>query len=197
MAYKQNEMQKLLIATIAPANAVDRAIGKLEQSRQELAEYALSAMRSGALTLEAFREEMVTAWKSKLSKAKAKEVTALKHCGSTYAGIYYDIRRVHMAGSDIVARVVDKGEAITSVRRETNATQGKGKTAPKATNGNAKAKKLPTLAEAIGALNGYVTAAAADGDKALAMANNSSLAELISNIRKLEAAAVKAAKKAA
>ena len=187
MAYNVTKMHSLLIATIAPANAVDKAKDKLEASRQEMAVYALSAMRSGELTLEAFREEMVNAWKAKLPKAKAKEVTSLKSCGSTYAGIYYDIRRVASAGKAHIARVVDKGESLTTVRRDTKATQPQATSKAKAkASGASKGKALPSLNDSIAALRHYIAVSMADNAKANALAANSELAALIADIAKLE-----------
>ena len=186
MAYKTNEMRALLVATIAPAKAVDRAMHKATESRQAMAEYALKAIRNGELTIEQFKDEMLAAYVSKLSKAKAKECTALKHCGNTYAGIYYDIRRVAEAGKEAMARVADKGEAITSVRRDCKATQ-------KQTRKNSKGKGKPraiTLEAALDGLESWIADAIKGGPAtAKELASNPRLSGLVAKLAELETAA--------
>lgn len=187
MAYKQTEMRSLLVATIAPSNAVDKAINNAATTRQAMATYALAAIRNGELTIEDFKAEMISAYASKLSKVKAAAIKSLADCGNTYKGIYYDIRRVALDKA-LIARVVDKGEPITTVRRDTDATQpqkGKG-------NGSkptGKGKPSPSLNDAADSLIAFCNAAVKDATKAKELASNPKLAELLIALVALDKAA--------
>lgn len=195
MAYKTETLTAKLVEAINACNAADRAIAKAGTFRQDIAEYALAAIRNGELTLEQFKEEMLTAWRGKLSAKAAKEITSLNHCGSTYKGIYHAIARVAKAGKPAMARVADKKEPLSKVASECTASQ-KQKAGKRGNRGNGKANKPITLVAALDGLEKWLDAAIADPKAAKELAANPRIAGLVGKLAALEKAAATKATRA-
>ena len=172
--------------------AIDKLHGKASADKAEWATQAAAGIQEGKLTMDDVKRQLITDTFLALPKSDQEDIfdpdsvsNFKEFVGQTVNGWFHDLRRCVEAGPAFIKRVAD-GEAVTTVRRETNATQGKGakgKGAPKPK----QAKPLPTLAESIAALRGYVGAATADTAKAMALAGNTELAGLMADIAKLEA----------
>ena len=172
--------------------AIDKLHNKASADKAAWATQAAAGIQEGQLTMDEVKRQLIVDTFMALPKAKQEDIfdpdsvsNFKEFVGQTVNGWFHDLRRCVEAGPAFIKRVAD-GEAVTTVRRETNATQGKGKkgkSAPKAKQD----KPLPTLAESIAALRGYVGAATADTAKAMALANNAELAGLIADIGKLQA----------
>ena len=176
----------------AHGRAIDKLHNKASADKAAWATQAAAGIQEGQLTMDEVKRQLIVDTFMALPKAKQEDIfdpdsvsNFKEFVGQTVNGWFHDLRRCVEAGPAFIKRVAD-GEAVTTVRRETNATQGKGakgKGAPKAK----QAKPLPTMAEATAALRGYVQAATADTAKAMALANNTELAGLIADIGKLQA----------
>lgn len=171
---------------------IDKLHGKASVDKAAWATQAALGVQEGKLSLDDIKRQLITDTFLALPKAEQDDIfdpdsvsNFKEFVGQTVNGWFHDLRRCIEAGPAFVKRVAD-GEAVTTVRRETNATQGKGKgkgASPKAK----QAKPLPTFAEATAAMRGYVQAATADTGKAMQLAANAELAGLIADIGKLEA----------
>ena len=171
--------------------AIDKRNGQAATDVNAWAQMATAGIIAGKLTIDAVKAQLIADYRLSLPKKEQEDfdvdTATIGDCGNTVKGWFYALARIVKAGDETMRRVCDKGEAFNSVARDTKPRQeqsGKGgKGAPKAK----QAKPLPTLAESIAALRGYIGAATADNAKALALANNGELAGLIGDIAKLQA----------
>lgn len=177
----------------AHGRAIDKMHGKASADKAEWASQAAAGIQEGKLTMDDVKRQLITDTFLALPKSDQEDIfdpdsvsNFKEFVGQTVNGWFHDLRRCVEAGPAFIKRVAD-GEAVTTVRRETNATQGKGKKAGNSSPKAKQAKPLPTLAESIAALRGYVGAATADTAKAMALAGNAELAGLMADIAKLEA----------
>lgn len=164
------------------ALSVDRTIAKSEVAKNDMAKEVMPGLIDGTYTLEAFRTDLLDAYKAKLSAKARAAITSLNHCeSSTLKGWYHDVKRVFDAG---LGHKVVAGESVTTVRRETA-----GQNPPKAkaaTITDAKATP-PAFAASLAAVNAAISMALADNGLAVALAGNDGMATLIANLAKLDA----------
>ena len=178
--------------------AIDKRNSDASTDVNTWAQMATAGIVAGKLTLDEVKAQLIDDYRLALPKAQQAdfdvESATIGDCGNTVKGWYYALARIVKAGDETMRRVCDNGEAFNSVARDTKPRQEQASKGGKASPKVKQAKPLPTLAESIAALRGYIGAATGDNAKAIALANNPELAGLIGDIAKLQAKVEKLAK---
>lgn len=203
MTFKIAEFELASAQALDAAFKIDKLINKSINVKQIWATLACQGILAGKINLEYVRAQLIADYRGQVLTGEAQanfDITTAKisHCGNTIKGWYHDLATVVNAGQ---ANRVIKGEALTTVRRDTKPRQAQGaaKTpakTPAKTSATVKSN-MPSLNEATAAIRHYVAAAKADSNLALELATNSELAAMISDIAALEAQVTAAMKKAA
>lgn len=199
MTFNIAEFELASAQALDSAFKIDKLINKSINVKQTWATLACQGILAGKLTLDDVQAQLIADYRGQVLKGKAQaefDVTTAKisHCGNTIKGWYHDLATVVKAGQ---ANRVIKGEALTTVRRDTKPRQEQGKSKTTAKTSDTVKSNMPSLNEATAAIRHYVAAAKADSNLALELATNKELAAMISDIAALEAQVTAAMKKAA
>jgi len=182
MTFSREQFEIASARCFQAAHKIDGVIAKSADAKNAWAKLACEGIAAGQLTIEQVQAQLIADYRGQVLKGDEQadfDVSTAKiaDCGNTIKGWFYDLKRVVEA--DQTERVI-AGESLTTVRRDTKPRQsqkGKGKSAP---------KTVP-LNEAIAVVRYHVQQAMADNANANALAANSALADMVSDIAKLEA----------